>query len=240
MTVSGRIIIWRANNSREVGAFRQPQLSQILSEVGHAGFRESANAKAPAVAQVHFVGVQLENLLLVEALLELDRNHGFGELPPPVAIGRQKERARHLHRNGAGALIVLAAVPHVGPRRPHDADEVKASVLEEALVLGRKNRVHQHYRQVFIAHWPPLLTRAVEKIGNEFRFDFRGIQFSAAGKRFDGSNALSPELNRQSIVPCEIGKFRRPDIDGILLRCELANGVCILDRTVSHAGEIRG
>src|SRR2546421_9686 len=123
VTVSGRIIIWRANNSREVGAFRQPQLSQILSEVGHAGFRESANAKAPAVAQVNFVGVQLEDLLLVEALLELDRNHGFGELPPPVAIGRQKERARHLHRNGAGALIVLAAVPHVGPRGPHDADE---------------------------------------------------------------------------------------------------------------------
>jgi hypothetical protein len=38
--------------------------------------------------------------------------------------------------------MVMAAVPHVGPRRSHDADEVKASVFEETLVLGGKNRVY--------------------------------------------------------------------------------------------------
>ena len=179
-------------------------------------------------------------MLLVEALLELDGNHGFGQLAPPIAIGRQKERARHLHGDGARALVVLAAVPHVGPRRSHDADEVKASMFEETLVLGGKNRVYQHYRQIFIAHGPPLLTRAVEKIGNEFRFDFRGIKLSAAGKRFDGSNALSTELNRQRIVPREIGKLRRPDIDRVRLHGELADGVCILYRAVSHASEISG
>ncbi len=78
VTVGGRIIIWRANDSREVGAFGQRQLPQILSKVGDAGLRESANSKAPAVAEVNFVGIQLENLLFVEALLDLDGNHGFG------------------------------------------------------------------------------------------------------------------------------------------------------------------
>src|SRR5713101_6760808 len=188
MTVRGRIVIRRANDPREVRAFRQPQLAQILSEVGDAGFREATYAKAPAVAQVNFVGVQLEDLLLVEALLKLDGNHGFGQLPAPIELGREEEGARD--------LVVLAAMPHVGPRRPHDADEVKATVFEETLVLGGKNRVHQHYRQIFISHGPALLTRAVEKIGDKLRLYFRGIQICAAGKRLDGSNALTPELNR--------------------------------------------
>src|SRR6266446_5158976 len=152
MTVRGRIVIRRANDPREVRAFRQPQLAQILSEVGDAGFREATYAKAPAVAQVNFVGVQLEDLLLVEALLKLDGNHGFGQLPAPIALGREEEGARHLHGDGARALVVLAAMPHVGPRRPHDADEVTATMFEETLVLGGKNRVHQHYRQIFISH----------------------------------------------------------------------------------------
>src|SRR5260370_1276666 len=132
-----------------------------------------------------------------------------------------------------------ACTPRSGWRSA-DEDEVKASMFEDPLVLGGKDRVYQHYRQIFIAHGAPLLTRAVEKIGNEFRFDFSGIKFGSAGQWFDGSNALFPELDRQSVVPCEIGKLGRPDIDGVRLHRELADGVFILERAVSHAGEISG
>src|SRR5206468_459212 len=126
VTIGGRIVVRSANDSREVRAFRQRQLPQILPEIGDAGLRKSTNPKAPAVAQINFVGIQLEYLLLVEALLELDGNHGFGHLPPPIAFGREEERARYLHGNGASSLVVLAGVPQVGPRRSRDADEVKA------------------------------------------------------------------------------------------------------------------
>src|SRR5437879_12051534 len=102
---------------------------------------------------------------------------------------------------------MLAGVPQVGPRRSRDADEVKASVLEETLVLGGKNRVHQNYRQILIAHGPALLARAVKKIGNEFRLDFRGIKVCAAAKRLDGLNALSPGLYSQGIAAGNIRKL---------------------------------
>src|SRR6266446_175906 len=105
------------------------------------------------------------------------------------SVERKKVRATCM-------VIVLAGVPQVSPRCSRDANEVKTTVLEEALVFGGKNRVHQHYRQIFVAHRPALLTRAVEKIGNEFRLDFRGIQFRPPAKGFDGANALAAELHR--------------------------------------------
>src|SRR5579872_1409023 len=94
-----------------------------------------ANAKTSPVAEIHFVRIQLENFLLGEALLEFERNHGFGELPAPRALVRKEERPRHLHRDGAGALVVLAAVPQVRPGGPCDAHKIESAVLEEALVL---------------------------------------------------------------------------------------------------------
>src|SRR6266446_3863335 len=149
------------------------------------------------------------------------------------SVERKKVRATCM-------VIVLAGVPQVSPRCSRDANEVKTSVLEEALVFGGKNRVHQHYRQIFIAHRAPLLTRAVEKIGNKLRLDFRGIQFRAAAKWFDGTNTLTAELHRESIIPAKIGKLGRPDIDSVLLDRELADGILILQRAIPHACEIPG
>ncbi len=77
MTVRGRIVVRRANDSRKVSALRDRELPQVLAKIGNAGFGEAANSKTPAVPEVYFVGVKLENLLLIETLLELDRNHRF-------------------------------------------------------------------------------------------------------------------------------------------------------------------
>ncbi len=207
MAVGGGVVIRRANDAGKVSTLGERQLPQIFSEVGHAGFGKSANAKTSAVAQVDFIGVQLEDLLLVEALLEFDGNHGFGQLAAPGTIGREEEGARHLHGDGAGALVVRTGMPYVGPRRSHDADEIKAAMLEETLVLSGKNGVHQHYRQIFIADGTALLASAIEKIGDEFRFDLRGVQLSATGKRLDGTNTFPAELNRERIAAGEIGKL---------------------------------
>ena len=53
-------------------------MPQVLAEIRHAGFGKSAYPEAAAVAQIYFIRVHLENLLLGEALLQLERKHGFG------------------------------------------------------------------------------------------------------------------------------------------------------------------
>ena len=71
VTVSRRVVIRRANDTGKISIFGQGQLPQVFSEVSNAGLGKPANPEAPAVAEIHFVGIQLENLLLIEALLEL-------------------------------------------------------------------------------------------------------------------------------------------------------------------------
>ena len=166
MPVRRRIVIGRADDSRQVGAFRKRQLAHVFPEVRHTGFGEAANPEAAAIAQVHFIRVHLKDFLLAEALLQLQRNQGLGQLAPPVAVCGKKEGSRHLHSDGAGALIVLAGMADVRPSRAHDADEIKSAMLEKALVLRRKNGVHQHDREIFVTHRPAFFARAVKKIGN--------------------------------------------------------------------------
>ena len=64
MAVRGGIIIGRTNNSRQVSALRQGKLPHVLAKISNTRFGEAANSKTSAIAQIHFVGVQLENLLL--------------------------------------------------------------------------------------------------------------------------------------------------------------------------------
>ena len=71
MAVGGGVVVGSANDAGEIGVFGERKLAQIFAEVGDAGFGEAANAEAAAIAEIDLVGVELENLLLVEALLEL-------------------------------------------------------------------------------------------------------------------------------------------------------------------------
>ena len=87
MTVSRGVVIRCSNNAGQERALAQAELAQILSEIADAGLGKSADAKAAAIAEVDFVRVHLENLFLVEALLEFEREHGFGDLATPIAIG---------------------------------------------------------------------------------------------------------------------------------------------------------
>jgi hypothetical protein len=162
MDFGGRVAVRRANDSGEKRAFTERQFANVLAKVGLRGFAESADGEAAAIADVNFVGVQLENLLLAEALVELDGDDGLFDLPLPIALGGEEEAARQLHVNRARALRFLAAA-NIRPRRAENADEVEAAVLEESLVFGGKHGLNKLFREIIEALETPLLARGVSK-----------------------------------------------------------------------------
>src|SRR5262249_38969706 len=163
----GRGIVVRcANNPSKKRALGQRKLAHVLAEISDACFREAADAKAPAIAQIHFVCIQLENLLLRKTLFEFKRNHSFSQLAAPCALIREEKSPRYLHGDRAGALIVLAGVANVGPRSADNTYEIETAMLEESFVFGGKKRVHQSRGQVVVTHRPALFSRAVKEVGD--------------------------------------------------------------------------
>src|SRR5262245_11930987 len=206
MTVRTRVVILRENNAGQERAFWERQLPQILAEIRHARLREAADPEAPAVPEVDFIRVHLENLLFGETLLELEAQHRFGELAPPVAVRTQEERAGDLHCDGARALQVCS-MPQVVPRRAEDANEVEARMLEESLVLGRPNGVDQRRWQIVVSYWPPLFSRAVKEVGNQLRLDLSDSHFCAAAQGPNRPDRLPAELHGQCVRRGEIREF---------------------------------
>ena len=141
--------------------FAQGQLAHILAEIGLRGFAKSSNRKAAAVAEINVVGVKLKNLLLRKTLVDLGGHQDFLQLAPPLALGREEKRPRHLHVDRARALRLLGAADVVECRAEH-ADHIQSSMIEKALVLRRKHGMHQHRRQVVKSDDAPLFARAVE------------------------------------------------------------------------------
>ena len=135
---------------------------------------------------------------------------------------------------------MLAGVADVRPRRAGDANEIKSAVLEEAFVFRRKDGIHQHDRKVFIPHRPPLFARAVKKIGDQFRLDFRRVHFRPALERPDAANALPPEFHGQRVLAPKIGQLRRPDIHRVPLHGVLPQRIWVGLRPVAHARQIIG
>src|ERR1700686_1104068 len=92
------------DDPRQKCGFRQGHFAKKLVKVSVRSLAKPVNRKTSAVAEIDFVGVQLENLLLAEAVLALQGHHGFGNFAPIRPIRVEKETARHLHRNRAAAL----------------------------------------------------------------------------------------------------------------------------------------
>src|ERR1700676_929180 len=234
--VGGGIVVGRADDSGEKGAFGELELEQVLSEERNAGFGKAEDAKTAAIAEINFVGVELENFLLGEALFEIHANHGFGEVAPPGALIREEESARDLHGDGAGALIVLAGMANVGPGGAGDADEVESAMLEKAFVFGGENGMNQGRRQIVVAGGAAFVSRAIKQIADQRRFDFRGVQTGAAGERADGADAPCAELHGKRIGAGKVGKLGGTDIYGAAVYLELPGGAGIFLRTVAYAG----
>src|SRR5262249_41905013 len=101
----GRGVVVRcANNPGEKRALGQRKLPHVLAEISDARLRKAADAKAPAIAQIHFVCIQLENLLLRKTLFQFKRDHRFSQLAAPRALIREEKSPRYLHGDRAGAL----------------------------------------------------------------------------------------------------------------------------------------
>ena len=107
-----------------------------LAEIDLAGRGEPVGA----LAERDMVHVDLENLLLAEQAFDLQRKQHLVDLASKCFLGREIEIARDLHRDGRCALraVALAEVGETGAER---AEVVDATVLVEAGILDREDRV---------------------------------------------------------------------------------------------------
>ena len=126
---------WQAG---EHGGLREAQLVERLAEVDLRGGGETVGA----LPEVDLVDVELEDLVLAQVVLDLEREQRLVELARQRLLGGEEEIARHLHGDRARALAA-AALREVGVGGARDAQIVDAGVLVEALVLGREDRLLQ-------------------------------------------------------------------------------------------------
>ena len=107
MRIDDRVVARRrlrqAGQHRDLG---QIQVAQIFSEIDLGGRREAVGA----LAEIDLVDVELEDLVLGQAVLDLEGEQRFVELARERLLRGQEEVARHLHGDGGGALPALPAV----------------------------------------------------------------------------------------------------------------------------------
>ena len=123
------------NDAGEQRAFRQVELANIFAEVGLGGFAEAIDGEAAALAEGDLVGVHLEDLLLGEAMLELEGDDDFDDLALDALFRGEEEAARQLHGEGGSALAVVS-VAEVVDDGADETDVVDAAVLEEVAVFN--------------------------------------------------------------------------------------------------------
>src|SRR5205823_404197 len=91
----------------EAGELRrlgQIDLAEVLPEVDLGGLPETADIERPPPAQIHLVGVVLEDFLLGEALLQLQGDDHLRELTRVTLALVGPEHARELHAERRRAL----------------------------------------------------------------------------------------------------------------------------------------
>ena len=128
----------RLGQAGQHGGFGHRHLAQRLAEVDLAG---GGKAVGP-LPQVDLVHVQLQDLVLAELPLDLQRQQDLVDLAGEGLFGGQVEVARHLHGDGGGALALgLIELGHAGAQH---AQVVHAAVLVEARVFDGQHRVLHH------------------------------------------------------------------------------------------------
>jgi hypothetical protein len=128
----------RLGQAGEHGGFRDGHVLQRLAEVDLGGGGEPVGP----LAQEDLVHIDLEDLLLGEHVLQLERQEHLIDLAGVALLGGEVHIAGHLHGDGGGALAL--GLPQVGQRGAHHAAVVDAVVLEEPCVLDGQHRVLHH------------------------------------------------------------------------------------------------
>ena len=131
-------------------ALGQIELPDIFAKVRLRRLAKAVNREAAALPEVDLVGVHLEDLLLGEAVLELEGDGDFDDLALDAALRRKKEAARQLHGQRRAAFGPAVAGREIVPQRSEDAVIVHATVLKEAAILDGDNRVDQVGRNLVV------------------------------------------------------------------------------------------
>ena len=145
----GREVIGPLDHAGQQRAFGEIELAHVLAEVGLRGFAESVDREAAALPEVDLVGVHLEDLLLAEAVFELEGDDDLDDLALDALFGSEEEAARQLHGERGAALLLLPG-GQVAHDRFGQAEVIDAVVLEEAAVFNGQHRVHQVLRDLVV------------------------------------------------------------------------------------------
>src|SRR5690606_19209662 len=112
-----------------------------IERFAEIGLRSGAEAIS-TLAKIDLIYVELEDLILGEAVLDLEREQGFVKLAGERLLRGQEEVARDLHGDGARALAP-ASGNQVRIRGTQYSEVIDSGVFVEALVFGRDDRVLQ-------------------------------------------------------------------------------------------------
>ena len=140
--------------SREQGRLCQVEVVDVDVEVGAGG---GLHPVRPA-AEVHGVEVPLEDLLLGEALLELQRDARLRELAVQGQLVACDRVLRQLLRDGRPALRD-PPLPGVAVQRPRHGPRVDPTVVEEAGILHGDDSVTEHPGHALEPHDVAVLLR---------------------------------------------------------------------------------
>ncbi len=86
----------RLNGAGEQGTLCEVELTEVFAEEGLGGLAEAVDGVAAALAEVDLIGVHLEDLFLVEAMLELEGDHDLAEFASDLLFRREEESAGEL------------------------------------------------------------------------------------------------------------------------------------------------
>ena len=128
-------VVRALNDAGQHRALGQVELLHILAEVGLRSLAKAVDREAAALAEVDLVGIHFEDLLLVEAMLELEGDHDLRELVLDGARVGEEEQLGQLHGQRGCAAAMLAVADQVVPCPADHAEVVDAAVLEEACGL---------------------------------------------------------------------------------------------------------
>ena len=136
-----------ADRHRQGGRLGDAELAEGLAEVLLGG-RLHAVGVGPEVDRVE---VELEDLLLGVAALQLHGDGGLGHLALQGGLGADEVQLHHLLGDG-GAALAGAAPAHVADEGPDDRGVVDADVGPEVGVLGREHRRHHEVGDLLEGH----------------------------------------------------------------------------------------
>ena len=150
----------RLGQSGKLCRFRERELRKTLAVV-HLG---RCGEAIGAVSEEDLVDVQHQDFFFREFALDFEREQYFLEFARIGFFRTQEIVARHLHGDGATALAGAPGA-QVVPGGARDAEEVHALVIEERMILGRQNGMHQLIRDLLDGDRDAFL---LAELGDEF------------------------------------------------------------------------